>query len=258
MIGGALAETDDREGTHVGAVLAVAADRLGGDGKSVLARLAGPIGHAARAAASELAGLDASGRKQRRAEIVALARAPVPAGLRAVHPSWIEAVLADLPPRARDVLATGATDPVDVWLARWATAAFPLTSSRGSRDPLAWLVDVGADQFAFALGEQARAVPSLASAIARIAKPPRAGGLGPQRAAIARCRDVSLDDELAFVRVACRALAPHLARDHVARLVLIRRLPRAVGVVVQRELAAHAATSFDQCPTWAALAARRA
>lgn len=254
MIGGAPDGADDA--ARVGAALAVAAERLGGDAKTVLARLAGPIGHAAREAAAALDALDAGGRKQRRAEIIALARAPVPAGLFAVHPTWIEAALADLPARARSALATGATDPVDVWLARWATAAFPVTSSRHARDPFAWLVDVGADQFAFALGEQARAVPSLASAMVRIAKPPRAGGLGPKRAAIARCRDVSLEDELAFVRVACRALAPHLALDPLARLQLIRRLPRTVGIVVQRELAAHAATSLDQCPTWAALVAR--
>jgi hypothetical protein len=109
---------------------------------------------------------------------------------------------------------------------------------------------------AFALGEQARAVPALATAIARIGKPPRAGQLGPQRAAIARCRDVSLDDDFSFVIVACRALAPHLAANQLDRLQLILRLPRPIGIVVARELAAHAATSFDQCPSWSAFDAQ--
>lgn len=240
----------------IGEALALAAERLGGHAQSVLARLAGPIGHAAREAAAELARLDTGTRKRRRAEIAAGARAAVPAGLRAVHASWIEAALAELPARARTVLAEGATDPVDVWLARWATSSFPSEAGDDARDPLAWLVGIGADQFAFALGEQARAVPSLHAAVARIERPPRVGQLGPKRAAIARCHDVSLDDDLAFVRVACRALAPHLAVSREGRLQLIRRLPRAVGIVVERELWSHAATSFDQCPTWAALDAR--
>ncbi len=240
----------------IGAARAVAAERLGDHAQSVLARLAGPIGHAAREAAAELARMDASTRKRRRAEVTALSRAAVSAGLRGVHPSWIEAVLAELPARARAALADGATDPVDVWLARWATSSFPSEAGDDARYSIEWLVGIGADQFAFALGEQARALPSLAAAVARIDRPPRVGQLGPKRAAIARCHDISLDDDLAFVRVACRALAPHLAVDQVARLQLIRRLPRALGIVVERELSAHAATSFDQCPTWAALDAR--
>jgi hypothetical protein len=236
--------------------LAVAAERLGGHAAGVLVRLAGPIGHAARDAAAELARLPADARKQRRADSLARARTPVAPGLRAMHPSWIEAVLDELPARARGVLAEGATDATDVWLARWATAQFPTTTGSDDRDLLAWLTGIGADQFAFALGEQAGAIPALAGAVVRIATPPRLGGLGPQRAAIARCRGVSLDDALAFVRVACRALAPHFADAPLARLQLIRRLPRPIGIVVERELAAHEATPFDQCPTWAALDAR--
>jgi hypothetical protein len=88
---------------------------------------------------------------------------PIVAGLRGVHASWIEAALAELPERARVVLAGGSGDPasglprtfdsaprplpgaksgahpgdaaagtaeiarvrgVDVWLARWVTAGF--------------------------------------------------------------------------------------------------------------------------------------
>jgi hypothetical protein len=186
-------------------------------------------------------------------EVLAAVRAPVPAALRAVHPTWIEHALADLPERARTVLGTSVRDEVDVWLARWATAALPPMVA--ARDTLAWLTAVGADQMAFALGEQARAVPLLAAAAVRITKPPRDGQLGPKRAAIERCRDVALDDELAFVRVASRALAPHLAADQLAQLQTILTLPRPLGLVVAREVALHARGSVDQVPSWAALVA---
>jgi hypothetical protein len=150
-------------------------------------------------------------------------------------------------------------------LARWATANVPamtetvlppVAATNDAAVVVDWLGRVGADQMAFALGEQARGIPALSAAIARIAMPPRVGQLGPQRAAIARCRDVSLDDDLSFVLVGCRALAPHLAADQLAMLQLVLRLPRPVGTVVARELALHAATSFDQCPSWAAIVAR--
>jgi hypothetical protein len=234
--------------------LAVAAERLGTRGHGVLARLGGPFGHAVRAVHGELGRLDVGARKRRRADVVARTRAPVPPGLRAVHPTWIEHGLAALPARARQALAAGATTPVDVWLARWATAALPPIVAR-DRDVAAWLANIGADQFALALGEQARKIPALVAAAARIEQSPRVGQLGPTRAALARCRGLSLGDELAFVRVGSRALAPHLAADQLARLQLVMVLPRAIGVVVARELRAHAATSFDQCPTWAALCA---
>jgi hypothetical protein len=47
--------------------------------------------------------------------------------MRSIHATWIEAALADLPPRARTALSAPSNDPIDVWLARWATAAFPPT-----------------------------------------------------------------------------------------------------------------------------------
>ena len=222
--------------------LALAAEILGDDAPRVLARLRGLAPAAGRSGPVT------------RAEVLAVARAPVPASLRHVHPTWIEHALAPLPERARTVLASGVDDAVDVWLARWATAALPPPGD--SRDALGWLTSIGADQYAFALGEQARALPALAAAVDRIAKPPRAGELGPKRAAIERCSDISLDDDLAFVRVACRALAPHLAADQLVLVQLIRSLPRVLGLVVARELALHARASIDRSPSWAALSAR--
>src|SRR5512140_2383302 len=94
----------------------------------VLARLAGPLGAAARAA------IPAASDRAARVRWAAAARAPVPAGLRGVHPSWIEAGLAGLPARARAAVASGGGDAVDTWLARWATASIPpmpaLTAAR--------------------------------------------------------------------------------------------------------------------------------
>jgi hypothetical protein len=119
---------------------------------------------------------------------------------------------------------------------------------------LAWVSSVGADQLAFALGAAASSHPLLATAAARIARSPRTGQLGPQRAAITRCRGVSLDEgERALVVVAGRALAPHLAVDPVGRLQLTRRLPRALGILVENELLAHASIALDQAPSTAAL-----
>jgi hypothetical protein len=234
-------------------LLAVVAERLGSQATPVLSRLA-------------LADVDTAPTKARRAEIMVAARSPIPAALRAVHPTWIEHALAELPARARTALSSSSADPVDVWLARWATHQVPpvmsdlqlpaIAATNDASVVVAWLGGIGADQMAFALGEQASSIPALAAAVARITKPPRAGELGPQRAAIARCRDVSLDDDLSFVLVACRALAPHLATNQLAKLQVILRLPRPIGVVVARELSLHAATSFDHCPSWAALGAQ--
>lgn len=254
------------EADPVGAALAIAAERLGAHARTVLSRLGGQLGHEARAAHEQLTTSDGAVGRRMRALIKVTTRSPVPAALRTAHSTWIEAVLGELGERARTAVAAPSSNAVDVWLARWATAALPPTLHGSLLPPVAatndasvivaWLGRIGADQMAFALGEQARAVPALATAIARIGKPPRAGQLGPQRAAIARCRDVSLDDDFSFVIVACRALAPHLAANQLDRLQLILRLPRPIGIVVARELAAHAATSFDQCPSWSAFDAQ--
>jgi hypothetical protein len=237
----------------IGELLAVVAERLGPEATPVLSRLVSLVGESAPPPA-------------RRAEILVSARAPIPVSLRAVHSTWIEHTLAELPARARTALSSSSAEPVDVWLARWATHQLPpamgdvrlpaIAATNDAAVVVAWLGRIGADQMAFALGEQATTIPALAAAVARIAKPPRIGELGPQRAAIARCRDVSLDEDLSFVLVGCRALAPHLAADQLAKLQLILRLPRPIGIIVTRELSLHAATSFDHCPSWAALGAQ--
>lgn len=253
--------------TLLGEALAVCAERLGTDATGVLARLGGPIGDAARAASRELAALPPDQRRHRRAEIRAHARSPVPQGLRAIDPSWIEAALEPLPVRARTALASPTDDPIDVYLARLATASLPpmpvtqrtpfehLIAGDGAA-VLARIAAIGADQLAFALGAPATTQPILAAAAARITTPPRLTNLGSQRAAIGRARGISLDDvPAALVTIAARALAPHLSTDPLAHLQLTRRLPRPLGLLVERELVAHAASPLAHAPTWAALLA---
>ncbi|HEX4423183.1 MAG TPA: hypothetical protein VH165_34965 [Kofleriaceae bacterium] len=234
----------------------------------VLARLGGPIGAAARAAHAT--------QPDRKARLhwAMAARTPVPKGLRGVHPSWIEAGLAGLPVRSRAAVAAGGGTPVDTWLARWATAGIPpmpaVTAARvASADDatrvdaatlIRWLEDAGADQLAFALGAaDPRAVAAaarivgdqLTAAAARITRAPRAGALGPIRAAIARCR-VELDEH-ALLRIGARGVAPHV--DPLARLQMMHRVPRALGLVIGDELAAAAHASIADAPRWDALAA---
>lgn len=238
---------------------------------AVLGRIAGPLGLAARAA------LPAASDRGARVRSAAAARTPVPAGLRGVHPSWIEAALAELPERARQAVASGGGDAASVWLARWATASIPPmpavtaarvvsldTALRASAGTLErWLADTGADQLAFALatagdaGEPAVAAAArivgerLVAAAARIERAPRAGALGPIRAAIARSR-VVLDD-VALVRIGARAVAPYV--DPLARLTIMHRLPRAIGSIVGGELLAAARSPRSDSPRWQALAA---
>ncbi|HEY5936829.1 MAG TPA: hypothetical protein VIU61_19405 [Kofleriaceae bacterium] len=242
---------------------------------TVLAHLGGPLGEAARAAASELAAQPDRKRRATRAAWAAIGRMAVPAGIRGVHPSWIEAGLAGLPPAARRAVATAAADPASVWLARWACSDLvPLPADDACRPPsglaelvrlpgdqlAAWLADVGADQLAFALaaaGEQAitqtaRIVGEvLVAAAARIRVAPRSGALGPVRAAIGRCKVELADHGLATI--AARAIAPHV--DGFSARQLAVRLPRPLGLVVARELRQHRRVSPDQVPTWAALGA---
>ncbi len=287
------------------ALAAACADR------AVLARIGGPLGEAARAALDRLERTERTERAERpeqakradqanrssarralRAEWAAAARAPVPPGLRGVHPSWIEAALAVLPARARADLArgaveaggggSGAADPYDVsddriacWLVRWACAGLPPMPEANVEGPpasldqavrlradelAAWLAEVGADQLALAVGAAGVHALSAAAqvvgarltrAAARIGVSPRAGALGPVRAAITRCR-VSLDDRALLV-IGARALAPHAAA--LARRQLAVRLPRPLGLAVADALESFARAPLDQAPAWRALGA---
>jgi hypothetical protein len=234
----------------------------------VLAKLGGPLGDAARAEGA------APADRATRARWAATARTSVPAGIRGVHPSWIEAGLAGLPERARAAVASGGGDAVDTWLARWATAGIPpmpaITASRvTSVDSVTrvdaielarWLDEVGADQLALALtaaGEGAIAAAAervgdrLLAAAARIAVAPRVGALGPVRAAIERCR-VALDGA-ALHRIGARATSPHL--DALARRQIMHRLPRGLGQIVGDELATFARAALGDAPRWPALSA---
>ena len=212
----------------------------------MLARIGGALGDAARA-----------GGDRRFDEV----RAPVPPGLRGVDPSWIEAALAELPLRARAVLAEGPRDEADVWLARRACATIPplppidpdLARPRTPADVLRmapraardWLVEVGRDHLAFAIGDHARAVPELAAAAARIARAPRAGELGPRRDAIARAQGPAPP----FV-VGVRALAPHL--DALLARGLVLRFPHPDALGIASELTAH---RDGRSGAWSALVA---
>lgn len=203
------------------------------DDPRVLARLGGALGEAARAGGAP--------------ELDAL-RAPVPPGLRGVDPSWIEAALAHVPPRARTVLARGPNDEAEVWLARRTCAGIPplppiepavlrprtpidvlRMAPRAVRD---WLIEVGRDHLAFAVGEHARAVPDLVAVADRIERAPRAGELGTRRDAIARAAD-----RVEPFTVGVRALAPHLEPMVASALVL--RFPRADALGIAAELTAH-------------------
>lgn len=240
--------------------------------RDVLARIGGPIGEAARIALDRLVALSPEARREERLAWAAAARAPVSPGLRGVDPTWVEAALEALPPSARDALASGATNPTEVWLARWACAAIPpmrpidpaITHPRGTPELVrlgpaalrAWLESIGADQLAFALGSHAATATAvigerLLVAAARIGKAPRNGALGQRRAAIERARVDA--DPLALLRIGARALAPH-TDPHVRRQVMLR-LPRPIGLAVARELRVYARTPVEDAPTWSALAA---
>lgn len=209
------------------------AEALALAGGELVALLGGPLGEAARAVRF------ASSRE--RAELLARLRAPVPEGFRGAHASWIEAALAELPPRARAAVAAGGGAPVDVWLARWACAHIPpLPAVRAQQvrtlddvialpDPGEWLRAVGRVQLDYAM--------SLARPNA-----PRRDELGPARAVIARCRG---GDELA---IGARTIAPHTSA--LQRMQLAVRLPRATNIL--REL--HATADVALGPTWAMLA----
>ena len=164
--------------------------------------------------------------KHDRARALAIARSPVPVGLRAIHPTWIENGLDGLPPRARAAIASIPATPTDVWLARWATADLPSMivepelAARVAKHRAWLLVD----------GIPAAPLHALVEWLARL------GGAG---------------DELERVRGGARLLAPRLSPLAARQLAV--RLPRPVGLVVGRELVAHRADA--NAPAWPTLLA---
>ena len=158
--------------------------------------------------------------KQDRARALAIARSPVPVGLRAIHASWIEHGLEGLPPRARAAIASVPSTPTDVWLARWATAQLP---SMIVEPALAARV---AHHRAFQLVDGIPTAP-LQALVEWLARLGRTG------------------DELERVRAGARLLAPRLSELAARQLAV--RLPRPVGLVVHRELIAHRG---DAAPAW--------
>ncbi|MGE0868771.1 MAG: hypothetical protein AB7P03_09420 [Kofleriaceae bacterium] len=245
------------------------------DDRDVLRRIGGGLGIAAVAAFDELTATSPGARAPLKASWASAARAPVPPGLRAIDPSWVEAALAALPSRARAAVAAPG-GPVAVWFARWACASLPAMPAidaaiewpaspeqvvqMPASSLRAWLDAVGEDQLVHAVGAAgASAVAAtghrvgrdLRDAARRIREPPRAGELGPVRSAIQRCR-VELDAR-ALVRIAARAIAPRF--DPLRARQLAARLPYPIGSVVLVELDLHAADPMVEAPTWRALAA---
>jgi hypothetical protein len=215
------------------------------DDRAVLARIGGSLGDAARAGST--------------ADALENARAPVPPGLRGVDAGWIEAALAGLPARARIALAEGPRTEADVWLVRRAIAHVPplpaidpslarprvladvaRMSAIALRD---WLIEVGRDHLAYALGDHAAKLAELAPALARIDQAPRAGALGTRRDAIAR----AVGEPFA---IGVRALAPHL--DLPLRRSVALRLPHPDALGIAAELTAHAG---GRSGAWLALVA---
>ena len=233
--------------------IAAVVGKLGADAAGVLARIGGDLGDEARAACGALAKLDAGAQKAQRARWMAIARITVPEGFRMIHPTWIEAVLAELPATARDAVANLGTSPRDVWLARSAMAGFvAMPQSRANINApadlpalapealQAWLERAGADQVARAaqiaggeLLQLAERDLVLQAALVRIAVPPRVNQLGSDRAIVERCMHVP-HDETRLLRIGARAVAAHLSP--LVRQQLVQRLPRALGVVVRVEL----------------------
>jgi len=163
--------------------------------------------------------------KPDRARALAIARSPVPVGLRAIHPSWIEHGLEGLPPRARAAIASVPSSPVDVWLARWATAHLP---SMIVEPELAARV---AKHRAFLLVDGIPTAPlqALVEWLAGL------GGAG---------------DELERVKAGARVVAPRLSPLAAHQLAV--RLPRPVGRLVQRELDAF---RDGEPPAWGTILA---
>lgn len=234
--------------------IAAVVGKLGADAQGVLARIGGELGEHARAATAALAKLEARAQQAERARWMAVARIAVPEGFRLIHPTWIEAALAELPATARAAVATLGSSPREVWLARTAMAGFVAMPQRRVEEVnlpaelpalapaalQAWLERAGADQVARAAqlagGETMQLAErdlELRDARARIARPPRLGQFGSDRAVVDRCTGIP-QDELRLLRLGARAVAAHLSPR--VRQQLVQRLPRALGIAVRVEL----------------------
>jgi hypothetical protein len=132
--------------------------------------------------------------KRERAEWLVALRAPVPPGLRLVHPSWL-AHLTDEQRAAID----NPTTPTNVWLARAALAHIPpMLPSVVTHD----LIAIGRAELAFALG--------------------RGPGEGSRRDAIKRAQGITGDD-MGLARLGARTVR---VTDRLAQLQLSRRYPK--------------------------------
>lgn len=146
--------------------------------------------------------------KRERAEWLVALRAPVPPGLRLVHPSW----LAHLSAPEREAI-DNPTTPANVWLARAALAHIPpMLPSVVSLD----LNAIGRAQLAFALG--------------------KGPGEGSRRDVIKRAQGITAD-EMGFARLGARSVQ---VTDRLAQLQLSRRYPREWEI--ERELVASPPT----------------
>lgn len=242
----------------------------------VLARVGGAIGEAARDRQREIARADEKSSRAKRATWLATARVPILPTLRDIDRSWIDHEIArmasvaegtrgeGLVRRVRRILVDGPESAVDVWLARWVCASFPIMPpvASGNARPRsmeeavrmpgalvrAWLEEVGADQIAFAVGRSATSISTrLGAAADRITKAPRAGEMGERRAAIERAR-ITIE-EGALLRVGARTIAPYAGV--MDRLVIAHRLPRESGVLEEME----AFAGSGGAPSWRALGA---
>ena len=153
--------------------------------------------------------------KRERAEWLVALRAPVPPGLRLVHPSW----LAHLTAREREAI-DDPTTPANVWLARVALAHIPpMLPSVVAHD----LIAIGRAQLAFALG--------------------RGPGEGLRRDAIVRAQGITADDK-GFGQLGARSVR---VVDRLAQLQLSRRYPRECNI--EGELVAAARPPLYAAPT---------
>ncbi len=249
----------------------------------MLGRVGDALGAAARAEATRLLQASGNARALAVAEAVAPLRAARPPGLAQIHPEWIDACVAGEDARVHAIVVggRGATAPVRTWLERRAFAELrPMPIGEVTRlravgdlagaraDWLALRLErLGLRQLAYATGGAPRAElaalaahlgrrgPAFIEAATRIGamtESAAATRLGPRRAAQARVDGVKVaQDDLAFVAIGARAVAPYVA-SHGGDLPwqLAQRLPLAPGRRALAELLAWAAAPLAEAPAW--------